>query len=99
MPVALVMIVGMGGGLLVWLTPQVLRRLDRWLEIQADRYAKPEPVAPKDPMPEDIAALAFAYPEEWAREDTVKRLQELYEESGNWDRVRSAAKALRIGES
>lgn len=99
MAVALVLIVGMGGGLIYWLTPQVLRRLDRWLEIQAERYAKPEPVKAPDPMPEDIAALAFAYPEDWAREDCVKRLQELYEESGNWDRVRAAAKALRIGES
>ena len=99
MAVALVLIVAMGGGLIFWLTPQVLARVDEWLAIHRMRHTRPVALEDKDPMPSDLAALALAYPEEWAREDTMKRLQELYEESRDWDRVRQVATSLRMGET
>lgn len=77
---------------------QMLPRLDTWLDIQRERYARPEGPPPKDPMPADLEGLALSYGDEWAREDAMKRMQELYEESGDWDRVRTAAKAMRVGE-
>lgn len=81
-----------------YLMGQMLPRLDTWLDIQRERYARPEGPPPKDPMPADLEGLALSYGDEWAREDAMKRMQELYEESGDWDRVRTAAKAMRVGE-
>ena len=94
---ALVLTAAMGFGVLIWLTPQLLMRLDSWLDLQRLRVT-PATLPAKAPIPGDLESLANAYPEEWAREDTLKRFREMYEESGDWDRVRSAATELRIGE-
>lgn len=94
---ALVVTAAMGFGVLIWLTPQLLTRLDSWLDLQRLRLTPP-PMPVKEPIPGDLEALALTYPEEWAREDTLKRFREMYEESGDWDRVRAAATELRIGE-
>jgi len=93
-PLALVVIAGMVLFAGHWLTPQLLMRLDAWLEIQRDRYATPALPPAKEPVPADLEGLANSYGDEWAREDAMKRFQELYEETGDWDRVRAVVKQL-----
>ena len=46
----------------------------------------------------DIDSTSENVLHDWAREDAMHRIQELYEESGDWDRVRAALKAIGVGE-
>lgn len=39
-------------------------------------------------MPDDIAALASQYHDEWARDSFLARAQELYEKTTDWGQVR-----------
>jgi len=75
-----------GLGLLWWRIEPLLKRT---LDI-AEARTRPIPALPKaDPMPVDMLAASLEYPDEWAREQAVSRLRELYNELGSWDAVRT----------
>ena len=44
-------------------------------------------VVAKQPMPEHIKALALVESEEWAKEQMIQAMNEMYEETGDWMRV------------
>lgn len=60
---------------------------ERKLELQATRSARPK--IDKDMIPVDLLSDAMSESERWAREDKLKYLQDLREQSGSWDNVRS----------
>lgn len=40
-----------------------------------------------EPMPDHVAVLALSETEDWAKEDMIKAMQEMYDETGDWVRV------------
>lgn len=47
------------------------------------------PTKQHEPFPADLAQLAMQESADWARQDTIKAMQELYEATKNWDTVRA----------
>jgi len=41
-------------------------------------------------IPDDLAALAMQYDEEWAQEDVLKAMRERFEQRKDWNLVRQA---------
>lgn len=78
-------------GYLVWLTPQLLRRLDRYQDLLAQRAVVPDPTPHTDPIPVDLLLQAReAYAEKWAQDQAVESMVDLRGTLGSWDAVRTA---------
>ena len=60
---------------------------------------KPPTVVPKpvEPMPVDLLAYAQGFDSEWARDQAVDRLRELYAKLGDWMMVRRAVAQSDVG--
>lgn len=65
-----------------------LELAERKLEIHATRVNRP-PNGKPDMIPVDLLQGALVESERWAREDKLKYLQDMREQSGSWDAVRS----------
>lgn len=78
-------------GTLVLLRPFLTRVLDlaERRVAAAERAADRPPAPPLEPVPVDLMAHAFEWGDGWARDDAIKRLQELRETAGSWDAVRT----------
>ena len=70
-------------GTLWVLRPGAIRVLAIW-EASVRAPALPKPPA----MPVDLLNAALHESEGWARESTLKRMRELYDEHGDWNLVR-----------
>lgn len=62
----------------------------RWERLVRDGWSRePKPVpAADDPMPHDIQIMASAYSDRWARDEFIKRAEELRVRHRSWDEVR-----------
>lgn len=58
--------------------------LDRWLALREAPAPRQEAVS----LPRDLYNVAQSYHEEWAREQAMQAMREMYGESGSWDIVR-----------
>lgn len=65
----------------------VLKLADRWLRL-LERAAERQPVTRVEPLPLDLMAYSNQEESPWAREDMRKHLHELYQELGDWNKVR-----------
>ena len=70
------------------------RRLDI-LQQQLDMQKKPIPDKPSVPMPHDVWVFCNNDSEKWAREDAARFARELYDELGDWDKVRERIGSVR----
>ena len=61
---------------------------------QRDNFAPPVP----EPIPDDLAAMAFQEQEAWAKEDVLKSIREKHEEHKDWNKVRVAFGLARMPE-
>ena len=50
------------------------------------------------PVPDDLLLQASKWHDPWAREQALKNIQELYETTGDWDRVRYVYSQLSIAD-
>ena len=77
------------GGALVWF---VLRPFaERMLALSERKVAireRPRSVE-RETIPVELVLAAMQWRDEWARLDSIKRMEELYEETGSWDGVRA----------
>lgn len=53
-------------------------------------WPAPEEAEPLVVIPDDLAALAMQYDEEWAQEDVLKAMRERFEQRKDWNLVRQA---------
>lgn len=69
--------------LTVWFTlrPLLVRLVEQ-------RTSGPSAPLPKVSVPMDLILEAHGYESEWAKEQTLARYRELYEQTGSWDAVR-----------
>ena len=72
----------------------LLPLVNRWLAMQERRLNIREqqvnrPSAKRETIPAELVMSAMQWRDEWARVDAVKRMQELYDETGSWDHVRA----------
>lgn len=82
-------------GTFAWLWTRLEPLISRLLDVTERRTvvlervpdAPPPPKAPQSP-PMDMIMEAMAEGTEWAREDAIKHLWELYAEENDWERVR-----------
>lgn len=72
-----------------WLRIEPLVRSLVELKVERERASRTLPQK-SEPIPADLIAYAKSFSEEWAREQTLDRLYELYSQVGNWDNVRHA---------
>lgn len=83
-------------GALLYVFRALLPRLDKALilreeEIDVKRTEATKPVfEDRDPMPRFMVEWAMNESSEWAREDKLRRMRELYGKLGNWDKVKLA---------
>lgn len=76
---------------LVWLTPQLLRRLDRYQALLEQREVRPEAEKHTDPIPVDLLMQAReSYAEKWAQDQAVEAMVDMRGQLGSWDAVRTA---------
>lgn len=74
----------------------LVRVVDRFLTIVEKRAAVLEqrelrPVPERAPPPVDLIQMALNQSTDWARDDSLKALFEMYEDNGrDWNRVRAA---------
>jgi hypothetical protein len=62
--------------------------------VAIERLALIKPVVKdEDPMPPEFVQWAMQEASEWAREDMLTRMRELYARLGDWQKVRSALMA------
>lgn len=66
----------------------LLRAQSARLVRQTEAALMPVPRQEQVGLPSDLFGLALSYGEEWAQEDALKRMRELYAETGSWDMVR-----------
>ena len=99
-----VTLVIVGAVLLLWrdMKPLLLRRvaiaeLRASIEnerVAVERLAITKPVLKDaDPMPQEFIEWAMQEASEWAREDMLTRMRELYARLGDWKKVRTALMA------
>lgn len=70
-------------GACLWRAEPVLRAwIAAWQAVHVPVLNTPVPV------PDDLVALAATHSEDWAREETLAKMRELYEELGDWALVR-----------
>lgn len=62
------------------------KALARLADVTSDRYAPPESES-SPPMPDEIVRLADGWPDQWAKEDTLKHAKELYKVHQDWSKV------------
>jgi hypothetical protein len=61
---------------------------------ESERLAIVRPsVKDDDPMPQDMIDWAMSENSDWARDDKIARMRELYVKLGNWEKVRRAMMA------
>jgi hypothetical protein len=62
------------------------------VEVERQAALKP-PVRDDDPMPQEFVEWAMQESSEWAREDKLARMRELYQRLQSWPKVRTALMA------
>jgi hypothetical protein len=67
-------------------THALLQLGERMLTAQEER-ARSVPEQ-HDPIPHDLRMIAMQWGDEWAREDQLRRMRDLYREFGTWEKVR-----------
>ena len=63
------------------------RKLDL-LEKQLEAQKNPIPAKPSVSVPHDIWMICQSESEQWAREEAMQQAHEMYDELGDWDKVR-----------
>lgn len=72
------------------------QRVGEWLKLKEaheERQSNPPQAAPPPPLPADLLMWAHRESEEWAREQAIAHLYEVYDKTRNWDHVRSVVTA------
>lgn len=71
------------------LSERKLKIEERRVEIEHIATVKPA-IRDDDPMPQDMAEWAMNESTEWAQDDMLKRMRELYDRLHDWPKVRAA---------
>jgi hypothetical protein len=79
-------------GTAIYIWSRVEPRLDRVLELRAKEILKPM-LEDEEPLPAGFVEWAQNESTEWARDDKLKRMRELYGRLKNWDKVRTVLMA------
>lgn len=75
---------------MIWLVERVMREHLRVEKIKrAETKEEVQQVAAPDPIPADLAQMAMQESADWARQDAVKAMYELYEATRDWNVVRA----------
>lgn len=72
----------------VRLDPHISHVIDLFRK-RTEMLVHPRELPKAQPIPIDLMMEAMMEGTDWAREDSMKKLQEMYAEEGNWDNVRT----------
>ena len=92
-------LVGLVAVLAICWTLIYLARLFHPLLDRRIRAAEPTPATkPADPIPSDLVMTAMNWTDPWAREQALKAMSDLYEQTGSWDSVRHVYSQTQLSE-